>query len=447
VAAYTLAFATVTGLLFGLAPALHASRSTVASVLKDDARALSGSSRTSRARKALVVLQVAFSLLLLIGAGLVLRSLENVRPTSLGFASENMVVAPLPLDDASYDRQKVQRFYQQVSDAVAALPGVQAVSLVDGMPGGFSGRTRRGTAIEGYTPRADESMEIDASIVGPRYFTNMGVPIVLGRDFDDRDRDGAPCVAVINEAFAQRYLGGAGPALGKHLAGGAGPRGAERQQCAIIGVVRDAAWQSLQSEVRPFYFLAVHQADQRRMTLLIHTAGDPASSVSGVRQAIRALDPGIPVADVQTLGDSFRAAMYPFRLLGLVLASGGLMALLLATIGIYGTVSYAVAQRTREVGIRMALGAVRTDILTLVVGQGMRLVGYGLGLGLLLGAALTRVLSSMPLEMTLLFGISATDAATFAGVTIFLALVAVMACYVPALRATKIDPAVTLRSS
>ena len=444
---YTILFATITGLLFGLAPALHSSRSAVSAVLKDDASAFAGPSRTSRVRRWLVVAQLAFSVLLLIGAGLMLRSLENVRPTRLGFASDNVVVAPVTLDETLYTRERSLRFYEELSAAVAALPGVRAVSLVDGMPGGFMSRTRRGIEIDGYTARADEDMQIDASIVGPRYFTNMGVPIVLGRDFDSRDRDGSPCVAIINEAFAQRYLAGSAAALGKHVVRRAGARYEQRVMCEIVGVIRDNAWQSLQREVRPFFAMPVLQSDQRKMTLLASVAVDPASLVTGVRRVIQAMDPSVVVTDVQTLDEHFAGTVYPFRLLGLVIAGCGVLALILAMIGVYGTVAYSVAQRRREVGIRMALGAVRTDILRLVVGQGMVLVGYGLGLGLILGAILSRVLTMLPLDTTLLFGVSATDAVTFGGVAILLAVVALAACYLPARRATRVDPVVTLRSS
>lgn len=446
VVAYTSGFATVTGVLFGLAPAMKSSRSDVASVLKDEASAVVGAFRASRARRLLVVGQVAFSLLLLIGAGLMLRSLEKVRPSRLGFASENIVVAPLALDDVAYDRASAQRFFEQLSERVASLPGVDAVSLIDGMPGGFMGRSRRSTEIEGYTPRSAADLHIDANRVGPGYFTSMRVPIVQGRDFDARDRDGAPCVAIINEAFAQRYfIGGVSP-LGKHLAKFEGSREA-RQSCEIVGIVRDNAFQSLQREVRPFYAMPLLQSDARRATLMVHTAGDPESFIPGVRSAIRALEPDMPLADVQTITASFGVALYPFRVLGFVVGGCGLMALFLATLGIYGTVAYSVAQRRREMGIRMALGAMRPDILRMVVGQGMKLVGYGLALGLLLGLALTRVLTSLPLDTTLLFGVSATDALTFGGVTLLLALVALAACYVPALKATRVDPVGTLRSS
>lgn len=441
---YTLGFSTATGVLFGLAPALQSSKTDVSAVLKDDSSAFAGSQRKSRIRAALVVTQVAFSLLLLIGAGLVLRSLEKVRPTRLGFPSDDIVVAPLSLDETRYDRGKSQEFYRQLSERVAALPGVRAVSLVEGMPGGFLSRSRRTTEIEGYQPDAGESLEIDSSFVGPRYFTHMQVPLVQGRDFDERDRDGAPCVAIVNEAFGQRYFPTSGSPLGRHLAKFGSE--SEKELCEIVGVVRDDAWQSLQKELRPFYWLALYQSHRTGMSLLVSTDGRPANQVNPVRRTIQALDPLMAVNDVQTLADYFSATAYPFRVLGIVLGGCGLMALLLATVGVYGVVAYSIAQRTREVGIRIALGALQTQILKLVVGQGMALVAWGLVLGLLLSAALTQVLtSSLFFDTELLFGVSATDSLTFAGVTTLLALVALAACCIPALRATRIDPIRALR--
>ena len=440
VVAYTIAFTTVTGLLFGLAPALHSSRAALSTVLKDDSATVSGRHRTSRVRRALVVGQVAFSLLLLIGAGLVVRSLENLRPTRLGFATENVLVAPLSLDEATYGRTGGRRFYQDVSERVARLPGVTAVTLAEGIPGGFLGRTRRGIEIEGYVARPNESREVDAAIVGPRYFTNMKVPVVQGRDFAESDREGSPCAAIVNEPFVRRYLGATASPLGRRLTRG-------QVSCEIVGVVRDDGWQSLETEVRPFFALALQQWDNDAMTLLVNTVGDPRDLVAAVRQTIRDVDASVPVTDVQTLADSFSGALYPFRLLAAIMAACGVTALLLATIGIYGIVSYSVEQRRREVGIRMALGAVQGDILRLVVGQGMVLVAYGLGTGLLLSFALTRVLTSLPLNTELLFGVSAIDSATFAGVTAILGLVALVACCVPALRAARLDPMVALRTS
>jgi putative ABC transport system permease protein len=439
---FTIAFAIVTGVLFGLAPAVHSSRTDVSTILKDDSAAVTGRFRRSRMRGALVVTQVACSLLLLICAGLSLRSLERVRPTRVGFGSEDIVVAPVRLEDSGYDRRRAQQLYRDVAARIAAFPGVRSVVLADMVPGGFTGRTRRETAIEGYQPAAGEDMQVDASFVGPRYFTAMGVPIVEGRDFDERDREGAPCAAIVNEAFARRYLPSAASALGKRIAGS---ELETTRQCEIVGVIRDGRWQALLPSPRPFFALPAYQFDRRRMTLLVSTDGDPAPHVAAVRRALREIDPRLPLNDIQTLDEYFSASLYPFRLLGMVLGGCGVATLLLATIGIYGVVSYSVVQRTREVGIRMALGALRREILRMVVVQGMRLVAYGLAIGLLASAVLTTVVAGVLEEEDVLFGVRATDPLTFAGVTMVLTLVAVAACTIPAMRATRVDPLQALR--
>ena len=441
---YTIAFSTVTGILFGLAPALQSSKADVSTVLKDDSSLFTGFYRKSRTRMALVVAQVAFSLLLLVGAGLVLRSLEKIRPSRLGFSTESMVVGFVRLDEAKYDRAKTQEFYRQLSERLAALPGVQSASLVSEIPITFMGGSRSSIDIEGYQPGAGEDMQVAAVIAGPRYFTNMKVPFVQGRDFEERDREGAPCVAVVNEAFGERYFRGSN-SLGKHLMKYGGAENAPRIPCEIVGVIRDNEWQSLEKQVHPFYALALQQSQRKQFTLVASTVGDPSSLISGVRSAIRELDPMIPVADVQTLGDYFSFGLFPFRILAVVMGGCGLMALLLATLGIYGIISYSVAQRTRELGIRMALGAVQRDILRMVIGQGMFLVIVGLGIGLLLSLAMTRVLTSSLLELELPLPVSAIDPLTFVGVTMLLAFVALAACYIPARRATKVDPIEALR--
>lgn len=445
VVSFSIAFAMITGVLFGLGPALKSSKAGVASAMKDDSAAYTSQFTKSRLRTSLVVGQVAFSMLLLIGAGLILRSLDKVRPTSLGYSSERVVVAPVSLDEGSYDRLKSQAFYRELISSLSSMPGVQSVSLVDGLPGGFMSRSRRSTEIEGYAARPGDDLEIDANIVSAGYFTNLNVPFVVGRDFGPQDIDGAPCVSIVNEAFAKRYLGNSAQAIGRHLTRFDGSRG-QKTMCAIVGVIRDNAWQSLQREPRPLYAMSLLQSHERRMTLLVNTAGEPGTFVAPVRQAIRRLDAGMPLSGVQTLRDSYNAMALPFTALGLVMSACGLLALILASVGIYGTIAYSVAQRKREVGIRMALGAVRRDILGLVVGQGMSLVSIGLAIGLVLGLALTRVLNSLPLDMELLFGISATDVLTFGGVTALLGVVALLACYVPARRAASTDPMVTLRN-
>jgi macrolide transport system ATP-binding/permease protein len=442
---YTIAFSTITGMLFGLAPALQSSKADVSTVLKDDSSLFTGFYRKSRARMALVVVQVAFSLLLLVGAGLVLRSLEKIRPSRLGFSTENMVVGMVRLDEAKYDRAKTQEFYRQLSERLVALPGVQSASLVNELPVSFMGGTRSSIEIEGYQPGANEDMQINAVLAGSRYFTNMKVPFVQGRDFEERDRDGAPCVGLVNEAFGEKYFRGSN-SLGKHLMKYGGTPNAPKIPCEIVGVIRDNEWQSLEKQVHPFYALALQQSQRKQFTLVVSSAGaDAASLISGVRSAIRELDPMIPVADVQTLRDYFSIGLYPFRVLAVVMGGCGVMALLLATLGIYGIISYSVAQRTRELGIRMALGALQKDILRMVIGQGMFLVIVGLGIGLLLSLALTRVLTSSLLELELPLPVSAIDPLTFAGVTMLLAFVALVACYIPARRATQVDPIEALR--
>ena len=446
VVVYTIAFSTVTGILFGLAPALQSAKADVSSVLKDDSSLFTGFYRKSRVRMALIVVQVAFSLLLLVGTGLVLRSLEKIRPTRLGFSTESFVVGTVRLDPGKYDRGKTQEFYRQLSERVASLPGVQSASLVDNMPITFMGRSRSSIEVEGYQSSPNEDMQIDAVLAGPRYFTNMRVPFVQGRDFEERDREGAPCVAVVNEAFGEKYYRGSS-SLGKHLVKGGHGRNSPRVPCEIVGVIRDNAWQSLEKQVHPFYALALQQMELKQFTLVVSSAGgDPANLIGAVRNTIRELDPTIPLADVQTLGNYFSLALYPFRILAVVMGGCGVMALLLATLGIYGIISYSVAQRRRELGIRMALGALQRDILRLVVGQGMFLVIVGLGIGLVLSFALTRLLTSSLLELELPLPVSATDPLTFAGVTILLALVALLACYIPARRATQVDPIEALKT-
>ena len=443
---YTITFSTITGILFGLAPALNSSKADVSTVLKNDSSLFTGFYRKSRARMALVMVQVAFSLLLLITAGLVLRSLEKVRPTRLGFSSDNMLVAPVTLDDTKYDRLKRQEFFRQLSERVASLPGVQSASLVSYVPGELTGFARRTTAVEGYQPSPGEKMDVNNFFAGPHYFTNMKVPFTQGRDFDERDREGAQCVAIINEAFVNRYLAGTAAPLGKQLTKYESGRGAlQKTSCQVVGVIRDNEWHTLSKDIPPFYALALQQSNVERATLMAATAGDPKTLVPAVRNIVRELDRNVSIADVQSLDDYFSIFLYPFRISAVVMGVCGFMAMLLAVLGIYGIVSYSVVQRTREVGIRMALGALEKDILRLVIGQGMVLVTIGLAFGFVLSLVLLRLLSSSLVELELPLPISATDPLTFAGVTILLALVALLACYVPARRATKVDPIEALR--
>jgi predicted permease len=441
VLAYTFGFSFAVGVFFGLVPALQTSRPDVMGALKEGSEVFAGGYGQSRLRNGLIVAQVALALLLLTCVGLAAQSLRNISPTRLGFESADLVVAPLALE-RRYDRARGQEFYRRLEERTLALPGVRAVSFVDVVPGGLLGRQRSSVGIEGYAPSPGESTEIDYNTVGAGYLTAMNIPVVRGRDFDERDRDGAPCVAVVNESFEWRYFAGGG-ALGRHLTKSDSPTAGPR--CEIVGVVRDDRVQSLQKEPLPWFAFPLQQSHAARMVMLVHPAGPPEGMVPAVRRAIQSLDRDIPVSDVQTLEDTFKPFLFMYRLFGIVVGACGGLAVLLASMGIYGTVSYVVAQRTREVGIRLALGADKRDILALMVRQGMIRAAYGLGLGLLLALALTRVLASSMFGFDLLYGVGPNDPLTYALVSAVLLLVTLLACYIPARAATKVDPLEALR--
>ncbi len=438
---YTLAVSLLVGLLFGLAPALQASRPDVIVALKEGGEGYAGARRQSRLRNGLIVTQVALSVVLLAGAGLVLRSVRNLRPIGLGFDSLNLVVAPIGLEERLYDRARSHDFYQRLAERTRALPGVRSVTFVDHPFIGLA-RSRNPVGIEGYQAAPGEDIQIDRNTVGPGYLTAMNIPITQGRDFDGRDRDGAPCVAVVNEVFARRYFAD-GRALGKRLT----KVGWEQpgQACEIVGVVRDNKFQSLRKELVPWHAFALLQSDRLGTTMLVRTEGAPENMLPAVRRTIQSLDQTIVTTDVRTLTDAYAPILYFYRLFGLLVGAGGLLAILLAIIGIYGVVAYAVSRRTREIGIRMALGADKQKILHLVMRQGMILVGYGLSAGLLLALALTRVLTSSVFPIPILNGVSATDPLTFSSIALLLIVVALLACWIPARRATKVDPLVALR--
>jgi putative ABC transport system permease protein len=439
---YTLAFSFLVGLLFGMAPALQASRSDVIGNLKDGANVFAGARRQSRLRNGLIVAQVALSVVLLAGAGLVMRSARNLNPINQGFDSLNLVVAPIKLEERLYDRAHSKDFYRRLAERTRALPGVREVVFAARLPMPGLDRGRSPVGIEGYQPSPGEDMAIETNAIGPGYLTAMNIPITNGRDFDERDGEDAPCVAVVNEALARRYFAG-GPTLGRHLIKRAGQR--PDQLCEIVGVVRDDKFQSLRTEPLPWYAFALSQSHSMSATMLVHTEGPPENLVLPVRRAIQALDQNILVSSVLTLNDSFGPLLYFYRLFGLLVGGGGLLAIILSVIGIYGMVAYAVSRRTREIGIRMALGGDKHKILRLVIRQGMILVVYGLSAGLPLAPALAQILTSSIFEIPILIGVNATDPLTFGSTALLLIVVALLACYLPARRATKVDPMVALR--
>jgi putative ABC transport system permease protein len=428
---FTLVVTLITGLLFGFVPALQASRLNLIPSLKDDSRSYGQHLRRLGLRDLLVIAQLALSLTLLIGAALLVRSLQHALRFDPGFAAQNLMTASLATRGANLSHQQGRSFYDEALQRTGSLPGVQSVTLTAVVPVSGGGE-RRGVQFEGYQPQAGEDTELNTNVVGSNYFTTMGIPIVGGRDFNTQDKEGSPRVLVVNEELARRYFAGA--AVGKRLRFGSDPTFNE-----IVGVVRNAKHRSLREAPLPVIYIPLSQEYRGGMTLMVRTVGDPAGVVGAVRNEMRALNKDVPLFSVQTMPERIGDQLATDRMMAVLLSVFGGGGLLLASIGIYGVMSYAVAQRTREIGIRVALGAERHDILKLIVGQGLVLILIGAGLGLGLAFAATRVLKSV------LFGVSATDPLTFGSVVVLLIGVALLACYLPARRATKVDALVALR--
>ena len=429
---FTLLVSLLTGLVFGLAPALQASKLDFIPTLKDEAYASRGERRFSL-RNLLVIAQVALSLVLLVGAGLFVRSLGKLQALDVGFRPERMLVASLDPSLHGYDRAKGRELYRTLLERVRSLPGVRAASLaatVSPNPGGS--RIEDAVEIEGRAGRI-ESVAADYNRVGPDYFTTMNMPLLRGRDFTAQDREGGPPIAVLNETMARRLFPNEDPIGRRFRFGNADPF------IEVVGVVRDGKYRSLREEATLCLYQPFLMNYRHAMNLLARTESEPQSLLPAVSSIVAALDPRLPVFNVRTLDEQVRAATAQERAAATLTSLFGALALLLAAIGIYGVMAYAITQRTREIGLRMALGAQRADVLRLVVGQGMLLVLIGVAIGMASSFALTRLLDS------LLFGVSATDPLTFAGIALLLVVVAMIACWIPARRATKVDPLTALR--
>ena len=430
---FTLVISIFTGLLFGLAPALHCSKIDIAARLKEES--LGGQSK-SRFRNALVIGQVAVCLVLVIGASLCVRSLMNARSIDPGFAVQNRLEADLNLKILGYSEARGMNFYSQLLERVRALPGVTSASVTDYLPLGFES-TGQGIQIEGRPPEANKGLGAGAMSVGPDYFRTMGIPVLEGREFTERDNKGAPSVVIVNEELARRYFPGE-DAIGKRIStrkdANKNPIWSE-----IIGIVKTGKYRSLRESPQRFVYHPFFQDFDSRATLLVEATGDPRPQIPAVRRVIQSLDAATPITTAQTMSDYMKVPLFPARFTGVLLAAFGGLALALAMVGLYGVIAYSVAQRTREIGIRVALGANRRDVLRLVVGQGLKLTLIGAAIGIGAAFAVTRMIQS------LLYGVSASDPATFAAATILLVVVACLACYLPARSAARVDPMVALR--
>jgi predicted permease len=440
VLAFTLGTALVAGLVFSLAPALQTVRTQPKPALAAGGRGVAGGGAgRSRTQAAFVVAEVALALILLIGAGLLVKSFRRLSRVDLGFDPENLLVLQLSLPTAKYaDALRQRVFFEQALDRVRTLPGVESAGLSDYLP--VLGTAHVALAVEGKPlPPPDKQPLVWRLMVAPGTFRTLGARLVKGRDLSAAEAPAGPLVAVVNNALARQYFGAENP-LGKHIL-----MGRNHQPAEVVGVIDDMQEVGLDAPKEPEFFLSTHQsrpelAPATSMSLLVRTRLPPSTAAREVRQAILALDPEQPVSDLQTMSGIVAASLAGRRLTTGLLSGFSAAALALCLLGIYGVVAHAVTLRTKEIGVRMALGAPAGHVLGAVARQGLTWVVAGLALGLAAAFALSRVMASQ------LFEVSATDPAYFLGAPVVLALVALLACYLPARRAARIEPAITLRT-
>ncbi len=435
---YSLIAIVLSGILIGLWPALRASRNT-SSGLREGERGDSGGAGGNRVRRTLVVTEVAGSLVLLIASGLFVRSLERAQRTYLGFDPDNVLNLMINTTEVGYNQSHSDQFYRELKDRVRVLPGVQAVTLTCYVPMGNYPPCEGGPVHTEGHPLApgEQAPQVLGSNIDPDYLQTMRVPLLQGRDFTEFDDKKAPPVAIVNQAMASRLWPGQDP-IGKRFS----TKGPDGPFLEVVGVVRDGRYLFLGLSHESFFYIPGKQTDGQIRTLQIRSSGvSPESLMGPVQQEVHKLDAGLPILNLTTMRHSLAGTngLFIFRVGAFFAGVMGLLGLTLAVVGVYGVVSYAASQRTREIGIRIALGASQNNILSLVLRQGTVMVVAGVVVGLLAALALTRVMANMLVE------VSATDPLTYASVTLLLAAIALWACYVPARRAMSVDPMSALR--
>ena len=441
VLAFTALVSLATGIAFGLAPALLIAKTNLAESLKEGRRGATASVQTNRTRSLLVIAEVALALVLLVGAGLLINSFVRLQQVAPGFDPQQILAFNVaPSADRTANPQQIADFYRELTAQLKGLPRVVNASAVFQLPLSGSGATTS-VEIQGRPVYPADRPSVVIHMAAPEYFRTMGIPIVKGRDFTDRDNLGSPPVLIVNEALARQYFPNEDP-LGKRIAPGFSTlpvRDDESGMREIIGVAADVKHQSLQGAPQPEIYFAQSQMPMSAMTVVVRAAGDLRALQTAVRGVVQSLDKNAPVYGVRTVEEMLDRSVATPRFNTLLLGLFAAVALILTTVGLYGVISCSVSENTQQIGIRVALGAQPSDVLKLIIGQGVMLTIVGVVIGLGAAYGLTRLMSS------LLFGVGSTDPWTFTGVAVLLLCVAAVACYLPARRAMNVDPMVALR--
>jgi putative ABC transport system permease protein len=445
VLAFSFGLSFLTGIVFGVVPALKASRVGLVPALKDVSDDSGERVRRFNLKNAVVVAEVALALPLLIAAGIFVRSLVSAQTIDPGFDAGKLVTAPLNINLLRYTRVQGRDFYRTVVERVEHLPGVESASTarVAVLTGG--GRVL-GLLVEGREGSDERSMSegggfattdptrINANVVGPGFFRTLGIPLLAGRDFSREDIEDRPLVTIVNETAVKTHFAGESP-IGKRISFG-GRQGPWRE---IVGVVRDSKYGSLGEAAMSLAYLPVAQNHETGMTLYVRATVPPGSLAATIRREIQAIEPNLPVPNIQSMGETIGTSLYAARMGAWLLGSFALLALMLAAVGVYGVLAFSISRRTREMGIRLALGAERRDVFLLVLRDGMRVVGIGVALGLAAGASGAHSLASF------LYGVPTLDLLTFVVTTVVLLAVAFVACTIPARRAMRVSPIAAIR--
>jgi len=422
-----------------LTPAMHSTKPDVQSELKEGGRTTSGGAAQNRLRGALAIAEISLALILLVGAGLMMKSLSRLLQVDPGFRPDRVLKMGMDLRTQQYSKDPaVLNFWQQVLDRVRVLPGVESAAVGTVIPL-TDDHSRSDVTMEGMAlPAPGNYPHPDVHIVSPEYLTTLGIPLLRGRGFTDEDNENAPLAGMISAMVARRFFPNEDP-IGKRFLFGHPSATNSSKWYTIVGVVGDTKLYGLANPARLEVYVSYRQKPANAMGLLVKSGADPAALTSAIREAVHSIDKDQPIFAIVTMKQLVSDSVATRRMTLVLLGLFSSLALILGAIGIYGVISYSVTQRTHEIGIRMALGAPRGDVFRLVVGQGLKLAGIGIAIGIVAAFGLARLMSS------LLYGVSATDFETFAGVAILLVFVALLACYVPARRAMRVDPIVALR--